>query len=75
MSEGDDVYGGESSWMKERVLEDWSASLEHAKGKLFVGRVKARVAFLEEEVLSVVKSVGSYLVFKIHQTSCQLICG
>lgn len=59
MSENDDVYGRESIWMKESVLEDWSASVEYARTKLLVEKVKGRVTFLEEEVLSVVKSVGA----------------
>lgn len=59
MSENDDMYGRESIWMKESVLEDWSASVEYARTKLLVEKVKGRVGFLEEEVLSVVKSVGA----------------
>lgn len=59
MSENDDVYGRESIWMKESVLEDWNASVEYARTKLLVEKVKGRVTFLEEEVLSVVKSVGA----------------
>lgn len=59
MSENDDVYGRESIWMKESVLEDWNASVEYARTKLLVEKVKGRVGFLEEEVLSVVKSVGA----------------
>jgi hypothetical protein len=58
MSENDDMYSVDGPWVKERVLEDWSASVEYARGKLTIEKVKGRVAFLEE-VLSVIKSVGT----------------
>ncbi|KXN82440.1 Translational activator gcn1 [Leucoagaricus sp. SymC.cos] len=56
MSESDNVYGEGGLWVKERFLNDWSASLEYARSKLLIEKVKGRVAFLEE-VLTIVKSV------------------
>lgn len=56
MAENDDVFGKDSPWTKERVLEDWDVSLEYARNKL-IEKVKGRIAFLEE-ILSIVKSVG-----------------
>ncbi|KAF5354845.1 hypothetical protein D9756_005584 [Leucocoprinus leucothites] len=55
MAENDELYGRDGPWTKERVLEDWSASVEYARGKLLIEKVKGRVAFLEE-VLSITKS-------------------
>jgi len=56
MAENDDVFGKDSPWTKERVLEDWDVSLEYARNKL-IEKIKGRIAFLEE-ILSIVKSVG-----------------
>lgn len=58
MAENDDVFGKDGLWTKERVLGDWNVSLEYARNKLLIGKVKERVAFLRE-ILSIVKSVGT----------------
>jgi len=57
MAENHDAFGNYGPWTKERVLEDWNVSLEYARNKLLIEKVKGRVAFLEE-VLSIAKSVG-----------------
>lgn len=58
MAENDDVFGKDGLWTKERVLGDWNVSLEYARNKLLIEKVKGRVAFLRE-ILSIVKSVGT----------------
>lgn len=57
MAENDHVFEKDDPWTKERVLEDWDVSLEYARNKLLIEKVKGRIAFLEE-ILSIVKSVG-----------------
>lgn len=60
MDENEGVYGVENVWAKERVLQDWNASVEHARTKLLVEKVKGRIAFLQEDILGIVRSVGAH---------------
>lgn len=60
MDENEDVYGVENVWARERVLQDWSVSVDYARTKLLVEKVKGRVAFLQEDILGVVRSVGAH---------------
>jgi hypothetical protein len=60
MDESEEVYGVDNVWTRERVLQDWNRSVEHARTKLLVEKVKGRVAFLQEDILSVVRSVGAH---------------
>jgi hypothetical protein len=59
MAENDNEFGIDSMWVKERVLDDWNASVEYARGKLLIEKVKGRVTFLEE-VLAIVRSAGTW---------------
>ncbi|PFH47401.1 hypothetical protein AMATHDRAFT_152123 [Amanita thiersii Skay4041] len=55
---GDDGEDGGAgfSWSRDLATRDWAKALEYAKSVLLIGRTKARVQFLREEVLSLVKN-------------------
>ncbi|KAK2463021.1 hypothetical protein APHAL10511_004676 [Amanita phalloides] len=46
---------GRASWNKDLVPRDWSKALEHAQNVLLVGKTKARIHFLRDELLSLAK--------------------
>ena len=49
-------------WKRDRVLCDWEKSLEYAQDKLLRGKTKLRVEFLREELLSLAKHAGGWVL-------------
>ena len=45
-------------WQRDRVLNDWPRSLEYAQNFLLNGKTKARIQFLQDEILSLAKHGG-----------------
>jgi hypothetical protein len=48
------------SWQRDRVLVDWERSLEYAQNELLGEKTKARVQFLQDELLSLAKHGGTH---------------
>ena len=45
-------------WQRDQVLNDWPRSLEYAQTFLLNGKTKARIQFLQDEILSLAKHAG-----------------
>lgn len=48
------------TWQRDRVLVDWERSLEYAQDELLGDKTKARIQFLEDELLSLAKHGGTH---------------
>ena len=49
----------EQVWQRDRVLNDWPQSMEYAQKVLLTQKTKARIEFLQNEILSLAKHGGS----------------
>lgn len=52
--------GDRRTWQRDRVLVDWERSLKYAQNELLGDKTKARIQFLEDELLSLAKHGGTY---------------
>ncbi|KAK0212097.1 armadillo-type protein [Desarmillaria ectypa] len=50
-TERDESESASLSWQRDRVLEDWSPSMEYAQHRLLESKTSFRVRFLQEELL------------------------
>ncbi|KAK0468862.1 armadillo-type protein [Armillaria novae-zelandiae] len=50
-TERDESESASLSWQRDRVLEDWSPSMEYAQHRLLESKTSSRVRFLQEELL------------------------
>ncbi|KDR69874.1 hypothetical protein GALMADRAFT_913484 [Galerina marginata CBS 339.88] len=55
VSNGNGDHAQDQVWQRDRVLSDWPRSLEYAQNLLLNQKTKARVAFLQDEILSLAK--------------------
>ena len=53
-----DEEAGGASWSRNLVPRDWSKALDYARNVLLVGKTKARIQFLRDELLSLAKHGG-----------------
>lgn len=51
----------EQVWQRDRVLNDWPQSMEYAQKVLLTQKTKARIEFLQNEILSLAKHGGSIM--------------
>lgn len=51
----------EFAWQRDGVLNDWDRAMEYAQAQLINGKTKARLHFLREELMSLVKHGGESL--------------
>jgi hypothetical protein len=58
MSDDGEFSGDRPSWQRDRVLNDWQNSMEYAQNVLLRDKAKARVQFLQDELLSLAKHGG-----------------
>ena len=50
-------------WQRDQVLNDWPSSVDYARTVLLTHRTKDRIAFLREELLSLVRHAGESTSF------------
>jgi hypothetical protein len=54
------------SWQRDRVLNDWQKSMEYARNVLLRDKTKARIQFLQDELLSLAKHGGTCIPACFH---------
>jgi len=50
------------SWQRDNVLNDWPRSIKFAQGRLLTSKTRVRIQFLQEELLSLARHGGMWLL-------------
>ncbi len=68
-TERDESESASLSWQRDRVLEDWSPSMEYAQHRLLESKTSSRVRFLQEELLPLARHAGTCISCDLYMLS------